>query len=793
MRLMRPERLVLEGFTAFRDRVEIDFSDAELFALVGPTGSGKSSIVDAITFALYGSVPRLKKGRVEPIVSLGAERARVRFDFSVGGRSYTAARVVHRTKTGATTAEARLEGGPIEIVGASELTDAVERLLGLSYEHFTKCVVLPQGEFASFLLDGPKERQALLRELLDLGRFGRVRELAKQRATTSEANAEALRTQLDDLGDVTEGAIEEITDELLRVSDVVADVEVRAAKASELDSALVEGRRSISEREALLTRLRATELPEGVAKLAQETVDASTEVEAASTRLAGAAEQLERARKRASESGDASRVAERLAMMDRMGKLTERIEAGQNKMAEAVKQNDALEAEVEKLESAAGALETRLEALRSEHRAHALRAELDIGDECPVCHGVVAGDVDPAPEGIEEVGADADEARAAAAAARKRLIEAISRHQRDTEFLEGLIEERDEMRKLLGSDTIESLKHEKKRIDDSARILDEATTAVGKAQRELDTARRRLEELEKQSERFWSQLDTARTAVISAGPPEIRRKVLGAEWAAFVEWAGERAGSIELELASQREALNKLEQNLEIARQEITSIVTALDIELPAAGADPALALTAHRATLTERSARMKKDLDRKVKMAANLEGFEIDATVANSLVRHLNVNGFERWLIEEVLLALVASANELLEQLSQGSYSLAIERSDFWVVDHLNADERRAVETLSGGETFLVSLALALSLAEHLASMSVSGTAKLESVFLDEGFGTLDPETLDTVAAVIHELGAQGRTVGLITHVTELAHQIPIRFEVRKVSGSASVERVEL
>ncbi len=171
MRLMRPERLELEGFTAFRDRVVIDFSDAELFALVGPTGSGKSSIVDAITFALYGSVPRLRKGRVEPIVSLGAERARVRFDFSVGEHSYTAARVVHRTKTGATTAEARLEGGPVDVVGAVELTEAVERLLGLSYEHFIKCVVLPQGEFASFLLDGPKGRQALLRELLDLGRF----------------------------------------------------------------------------------------------------------------------------------------------------------------------------------------------------------------------------------------------------------------------------------------------------------------------------------------------------------------------------------------------------------------------------------------------------------------------------------------------------------------------------------------------------------------------------------------------------------------------------------------------
>ena len=66
------------------------------------------------------------------------------------------------------------------------------------------------------------------------------------------------------------------------------------------------------------------------------------------------------------------------------------------------------------------------------------------------------------------------------------------------------------------------------------------------------------------------------------------------------------------------------------------------------------------------------------------------------------------------------------------------------------------------------------------------------ESVFLDEGFGTLDSETLDTVAAVIHELGSDGRTVGLITHVSELAQQIPVRFEVSKRSDGARVQRVD-
>ena len=68
--------------------------------------------------------------------------------------------------------------------------------------------------------------------------------------------------------------------------------------------------------------------------------------------------------------------------------------------------------------------------------------------------------------------------------------------------------------------------------------------------------------------------------------------------------------------------------------------------------------------------------------------------------------------------------------------------------------------------------------------SLAAGGAARLESIFLDEGFGTLDPDTLDVVAAAIEELGARGRMVGVVTHVRELAERLPVRFEVRKVGG---------
>ncbi len=76
---MRPVQLVVEGFAAFRDRVEIDFTGTDFFALVGPTGSGKSTVLDAIGFALYGSVPRYdREGLVAPVITQGANEARVR-------------------------------------------------------------------------------------------------------------------------------------------------------------------------------------------------------------------------------------------------------------------------------------------------------------------------------------------------------------------------------------------------------------------------------------------------------------------------------------------------------------------------------------------------------------------------------------------------------------------------------------------------------------------------------------------------------------------------------------------
>lgn len=130
--------------------------------------------------------------------------------------------------------------------------------------------------------------------------------------------------------------------------------------------------------------------------------------------------------------------------------------------------------------------------------------------------------------------------------------------------------------------------------------------------------------------------------------------------------------------------------------------------------------------------------------------------------------------------------ANVQLDYLTSERYQLKVESiGNLTVIDRWNANEERPVETLSGGESFLTSLALALALADLSR-----GRAELNSLFLDEGFGTLDAETLDVAIAALEGLRMQGRSIFLISHVQELTRRIPVKINVRKRGdGSSSVQ----
>ena len=166
----------------------------------------------------------------------------------------------------------------------------------------------------------------------------------------------------------------------------------------------------------------------------------------------------------------------------------------------------------------------------------------------------------------------------------------------------------------------------------------------------------------------------------------------------------------------------------------------------------------------------------------------------------HLKAHELIAWIQEEALARLAEGGSRHLAKLSQNRYALRLgsgteeaaarAEQDFFFVDAWNGDSIRSVRTLSGGETFLASLALALALAESLTDLGAESRATdaLESLFLDEGFGTLDTETLDVVVGALDALHGGARMVGIVTHVRDLAERLPARLEVGRTGTTASV-----
>ncbi|MCX3310758.1 AAA family ATPase [Pantoea vagans] len=155
--------------------------------------------------------------------------------------------------------------------------------------------------------------------------------------------------------------------------------------------------------------------------------------------------------------------------------------------------------------------------------------------------------------------------------------------------------------------------------------------------------------------------------------------------------------------------------------------------------------------------------------------------SLLNDLIGSASGDKFRRFAQGLTLDHLVALANRQLDRL-HGRYLLQRRAQDLLeldVVDTWQADAARDTRTLSGGESFLVSLALALALSDL-----VSHKTRIESLFLDEGFGTLDAQTLDTALDALDALNASGKTIGVISHVEAMKERIPVQIKVRKMNG---------
>jgi exonuclease SbcC len=811
-RSVRPERLVIEGFTTFRERTEIDFTGADLFALTGATGAGKSSIIDAIVFALYGTIPRLDDKRtVAPVISQDKVEARVQLDFSLDDHRYRAVRVV-REQTGksasaprrsgrlATTKEARLErlgdaeDGEVLAGNADELTAVVTELLGLSFEHFTTCVVLPQGQFARFLHHKPRDRQDLLVELLDLGVYGRMGTLARSRAVTAEKQAEWLTKERERYQFASPEAREQCEARVVAIEGLRTALDEAQPRIEAAELAVRDRQAQAADAREVVGLLGGVAIPPGVDEIASVVAARTDELRTARAAVVDATERFAVAEKVLDDLPDRASLELAKRDHDDAARLRDRIDRGQAVV------DDAETAEQEargRAEQAASALESAtgvLDAARVANRAADLAQHLVVGEACPVCGNEVR-DV------VEHEAADLAAATKAEARARKtaesmaaKATEATADRTRKDDLLTDLQAQLlDVEARLADAPPAADIDGRLAASDAAAAEVRQCRADEQQARAAVEASEHALAAAESAAASGWAELDARRDRLAVLQPPAVDRSDLGAAWSALHDWSTGAAEQYTAELTTiEHEVVELGRERDELVAGVLDACATAEVAVAP--GQPPRDAAVEALADAKADVASITDAMDRLAELDGELAGLATTAELASALGRHLGAKGFEKWMLDEALDRLVAGASTVLFELSDHAYSLVLDSasSTFFVKDHYNADAMRSARTLSGGETFLASLALALALADQLAELAAGGAVRLESIFLDEGFGTLDPDTLDTVATAIEELGAQGRMVGLVSHVAALADRMPVRFIVTKGPITSTVERME-
>ncbi len=872
---MRPLRLELEGFTVYKKPQTIDFEKLSFFVIQGKTGAGKTSIVDAITYALYGKVPRYGDAKAtKHVISKGSSSMRVALDFSVREKKYRIERF-YSPRLKEDQARAYEDGRRLNL-SKPQIERWVKEITGLDYRTFTRVILLPQGEFDRFLKPKqPKERREILINLLDLEIFERMRQIASETYREKEGELRTLKEELERLKDVSEEKLLELERRERETEEKVKEIN-REVSSIEEEIRILEGLEKVEreieevrrEKEAVLREVlkkkeeikQAEARAKEVEKKAERIPELKKSLEAVLKdfeRVEGAIRELEEIRRKeerlkhieealSARKKDLKDREERIErgkeLIKKVQEELERIDFDEERFAEVLRDLERkrnLGIKVRRLETLRQEIQkigTRLEDMNRKAEdleemislkekelkkkvihlyAHRIREVLEEGDECPVCGGTFGRDrlpsLDTDVSGLEgEV---------------ERLKEEKSKLERESAQLEGRLKGlREEERRLLTE--IRPFEELLERdVEGEFMTLKEKKDKKAELEKRMEAYRKRYEELIsekeiilKEVERLGAEKETLRREVeerkrkleniLSGDDPQRKRKEL-AERKREIEETIEnmerekemlrtRLEELKRSLASLEAKRDSLEKRLSKGEEERKELLSRLAKVRGRPTAEDLKILREKLSSLKSELSKAFEDLgeirklkeqtrealSRRREVEEKVSRTEREVRVYKVLAEDLRSDRLQNFVASLMLLRVVERASHYLLNFT-GTYELtADDKGNLLVVDRVQGVERD-VSSLSGGETFLASLSLALGVSDILSSQ-----ANLESLFIDEGFGSLDEETRERVSEILEVVRINiNRMVGIISHIPDLAERFHQRIVVKKHGDYSTVE----
>lgn len=896
---MRPVKLRISAFGPYADETSINMDSlgkTGLYLICGDTGAGKTTIFDAIAFALYGTASgdNRKPEMLRSKYAAPGVPTEVELDFMYDGRLYNIVRnpeYIRPAKkgTGETLQKAAvcltLPGGK-QITRLKEADDTVKEILGVNRDQFMRISMLAQGDFMKLLFADTRQRQEIFREIFKTEpyksfaarlsseeralreKYSEINLLASQQisAIKTPSNEPLKETALKDIC----RQLKKITDadraefESLRTASEKNDVKLSEInklfgysekllsdkknfvdseeKKSELSLKLEELRDKLDKFDLNADKLCKDEISRHVSeasgyeeqkKLSEKLEMLSESISSVSKRLAGADENLKLS-ERSLERLKKERLSLQNSDIDFQKIIAEKanIEKGKAELSDLLQKCRELKNLTDLLNAAQSeysSLNAEYEKLLREYnilnriyldeQAGILAQTLEKGAPCPVCgaleHPSPAHPVTDAP--TRETLRDAKEkSEKALSACSKKSLEAAEINgnvSRLKDFLNGKIPSGGEKELECSIDNAErSILELLKKADNAKKQIEKrkkTDAEIVQTENQIRTLRENLVFLQNEYASFNSAHSETESALarlskrLSFDSYEKMHAYLSAlrekseNFDREFKNASNEYAECDKEYAAHSSRCEELKKQIENAQSAIPENITEQKKELEETkkSLDEKMRLIYTRissnTSISEILAEKAKELEETEEKLA--------MTAALSDAANGKVTGKDKFMLETYVQArcferIVRRANIRLMAMTDGRYELLRAENaenrmsqsglDLSVTDHYNGSQR-SVKTLSGGESFMASLSLALGLSEEI--QSEAGGIHLDTMFVDEGFGTLDEASLSLAVNSLKSLAGNGRLIGIISHVAELSEKIDKKISVRSSKNGGS------